>query len=60
MILTIPLAEFIAELQRLHAQQDNHPMTQLRVTADGYSNDPELFVSSNLHAGGTIVATCFK
>lgn len=61
--LSIPLIEFIERLQKLHAQQGNHPGTQLQIR-DSYGPGPgPLYIdnsSSVPQAGGTIVAICFK
>lgn len=58
--LTMPLAEFIAELQRIHAQQDHHPMTKLVITPDRGQRLPEVMVVSSPSAGGVIHASCFE
>lgn len=60
-LLTMPLAEFIAELQRLHAQQAYHPMTRLVINTDPGSSAPDVMIASGSgNAGGAILASCFE
>lgn len=57
--LTIPLGEFIVELQRVHATLDNHATVKLRVSSERRS--PEIDVTRNDGSPfATIVARCFQ
>jgi len=57
--LTIPLGEFIAELQRVHATLGNHPNVKLRVSSERRS--PEIVATrSEGSPFATISAHCFQ
>lgn len=65
MTLTIPLKEFIEELQRKHAELGNHPSVGLTVSNGPNRGQPEIYTGVG-HSTGfgsslpTIHATCFK
>jgi hypothetical protein len=57
--LTIPLGEFIAELQRVHATLGNHPTVKLRVSSE--RRNPEIVITrSEGSPFATIAAHCFQ